>query len=48
MPKPEHWETPCPESDDGQHCNHWYDGESCCYCGDPPEETTGEDNGIAE
>jgi len=19
-------ETPCPKSEDGQHCNHWYDG----------------------
>lgn len=36
------WETPCPASPEdlepGQaflgHCNHWYDGEPCCWCGD--------------
>lgn len=28
-------ETPCPKRDDGQHCNCWYDGETCCACGDP-------------
>lgn len=26
-------ETPCPAREDGQHCNHWYDGEPCCACG---------------
>lgn len=29
--------TECPESDDGQHCNHWYDGDACCYCEAPAE-----------
>lgn len=23
----------CPDSSDDLHCNHWYDGEPCCYCG---------------
>jgi hypothetical protein len=28
-------ETPCPKSKDGgAHCDCWYDGEQCCYCGD--------------
>jgi len=28
-------ETPCPHSEDGIHCNHWYDGEApCCFCAD--------------
>lgn len=25
----------CPTSDDGLHCNCWYDGEECCRCGAP-------------
>ena len=29
------WETPCPGSQDGQHCVHWWDGAQCCSCGDP-------------
>lgn len=28
-------ETPCPESPDNLHCNHWYDGDFCCFCDDP-------------
>lgn len=27
------WETPCPASDDRQHCDCWYDGQPCCRCG---------------
>lgn len=27
-------ETGCPDSSDGLHCNHWYDGGECCDCGD--------------
>lgn len=31
-------ETPCPtpdpEDDAPLHCEHWYDGEACCRCGD--------------
>ena len=23
----------CPDSSDDIHCNHWHDGEPCCYCG---------------
>lgn len=30
-------ETACPARDDGIHCNHWYDGEPCCDCGDGKE-----------
>lgn len=26
-------EEECPESEDGQHCECWYDGEECCGCG---------------
>jgi hypothetical protein len=23
----------CPESNDGYHCDHWYQGDSeCCHC----------------
>jgi len=25
----------CPYSDDGIHCEHWWDGEACCLCGAP-------------
>jgi hypothetical protein len=28
-------ETPCEKSPDGIHCEHWYDGEACHYCGAP-------------
>lgn len=27
------WETPCPNREDKQHCNCWYDGRGCCACG---------------
>lgn len=30
------WETPCPKTEDGKHCQHWYDGTRCCACGDDP------------
>lgn len=40
-PMPDEWETPCPKSDDSAHCNCWYDGGACCYCGDPAEQTIG-------
>lgn len=33
----EDWETPCPNREDGQHCNCWYDGGACCACGDKPK-----------
>jgi hypothetical protein len=24
----------CPETKDGNgHCEHWWDGEMCCWCG---------------
>jgi len=23
----------CVESSDGGHCDHWIDGDYCCYCG---------------
>lgn len=31
-------ETSClrPGRVNKQHCRHWYDGEACCACGDPP------------
>lgn len=29
-------ETDCPARGDKQHCQHWYDGEACCACDDPP------------
>lgn len=32
-------ETPCPKREDGQHCNCWYDSESCCACGAPSVKT---------
>jgi hypothetical protein len=32
------WETECPASDEGIHCECWYDGAECCYCGDPEME----------
>ncbi len=35
MPDGADWETPCPEREDGQHCDCWYDGEACCACGAP-------------
>jgi hypothetical protein len=28
-------ETPCPVSLDKIHCQHWYDGEICHFCGAP-------------
>lgn len=28
------WETECPNSDDKQHCDCWYDGKPCCRCGE--------------
>lgn len=28
------WETKCPIRIDGIHCTCWYDGESCCGCGE--------------
>lgn len=31
-------ETPCLKREDGQHCNCWYDGNSCCACGDGPSK----------
>ena len=37
------WETPCPGRDDKIHCDHWYDGESCCGCGDDEGRVDGED-----
>lgn len=26
-------ETPCPEREDGMHCECWYGGNPCCGCG---------------
>lgn len=23
----------CASREDGQHCVHWWDGETCCSCG---------------
>ena len=34
------WETPCPEREDGIHCNCWYDGQPCCSCGDDEGEVS--------
>lgn len=31
--KEDNLETPCSEREDGQHCNCWYDGDTCCSCG---------------
>lgn len=31
--KCEHSERNC-----GHHCNHYVDGDGCCFCGAPPEE----------
>jgi hypothetical protein len=31
-------ETPCEKSPDGKHCDHWYDGGPCHYCGAPEWE----------
>jgi hypothetical protein len=28
------WETPCPARPDKTHCTCWYDGDTCCSCGD--------------
>lgn len=28
-------EGACQESPDGQHCEHWWDGEPCHFCGAP-------------
>lgn len=25
----------CPQREDGQHCNCWFDGDACCNCGAP-------------
>jgi dUTP pyrophosphatase len=36
------WETKCPNREDEQHCNHWYDDEPCCACGD---DAKGPDDG---
>lgn len=36
--KENEWETRCPKSSDGKHCEHWYDGtRPCCYCDDDSE-----------
>ena len=32
------WETECRNSLDTQHCDCWYDGKACCYCGDNPDD----------
>ena len=32
-------ETACPVREDGQHCEHWYDCEPCCACGDETDGT---------
>ena len=24
----------CPCSTDNYHCEHWWDGDNCCFCGD--------------
>ena len=43
MSEAQEWETPCPDDDvdgDGKHCQCWYDGEECCYCGDAAEQAT--------
>jgi len=39
------WETPCPDREDKQHCNCWYDGDKCCSCGDAasPEQPAPQD-----
>ena len=26
-------EPPCPSAWDGNHCDCWWEGESCCRCG---------------
>jgi hypothetical protein len=31
------WETSCPARPDGRHCEHWYDADPCCACGDPAD-----------
>lgn len=37
------WETPCPRSEDGAHCDHWYDDAApCCACGDDGERGHGD------
>lgn len=28
-------EWACAVREDGQHCDHWYDGGACCACGAP-------------
>jgi hypothetical protein len=28
------WETECQKREDKTHCTCWYDGETCCACGD--------------
>jgi hypothetical protein len=38
MMNEEEEETECPDSPDGAHCNHWYDGDQCCYCQLPRDE----------
>ncbi len=44
----DNWETTCPNRDDGQHCNCWYDGEPCCACGDDCEEDRQDENCFAD
>jgi len=29
-------ETACPASEDGGHCECWWENEGCHRCGDPP------------
>lgn len=37
------WETRCPGSEDGAHCDHWYDDEApCCRCNDDGERGHGD------
>jgi hypothetical protein len=35
-----HWETPCPKRKDKKHCDCWYDGETCCACGEKHSKET--------
>ena len=34
VPSEDAWETECPVRADKQHCEHWYDGNPCCACGE--------------
>lgn len=27
---------PAPNDSAGTHCDHWWDGDACCYCKAPP------------